>query len=108
MAVANDARKVEIETPSFFFPVPPAFSRAVSRFEDSMLQRMKKCRCEELTLCNAMQLKQSKVEYQRKEQRISRGIVVQTSQNNSHEFKRKNRHVENETPESIVVATKKI
>lgn len=58
MAVANDARKVEIETPSFFLPVPPAFSRAVSRFEDSMLQRIKKCKCEELTLCYAMQCTQ--------------------------------------------------
>lgn len=32
IAVANDARNVEIETPAFFLPVPPACSRADPRF----------------------------------------------------------------------------
>lgn len=60
-------------------------------------------------LCNAMHtrigLKQSKVGYQPEEENsVSHGGTVQTSQDHTHEFKGKNRHVENETPESIVVA----
>jgi len=112
MAVVNEARKVEIGTPSFFWPVPPACSRAVPKSGAAILANhgrstvMRNERKSGIKLLEARLYAVNLVRREKNdnykvlsrwkvEQHMSRGS--QTSQT-THEFKGDNRHIKNRIP----------